>query len=300
MFKKFSAIFIVMLLIVSVLTQTVMAASLEVDTGSPEFKSDTWQNNPDNDEYYPITMAFSTTPTAGVGADEVERFCACLQDGAANIEGQPSFVNGSAVNYAVFPFKETVKIDSVTWKWNNGVRQYFFILYTSIDCQNWTEIEITGNARKVNIENTWDEDGSTDGPGVECYASNPAGIADNDDIIPITFTFNQTPEAKYFRIAMFGNDGGSEDLAVTNAWFSFNSMAFEGVVVVDEPAAPAEVEDDAVTTPDIGEIAAPQPEPAPVVPSAPKVGDSGIIILAAVMMMAAVGIVIFKKKIAVK
>ncbi|MCL1857939.1 MAG: hypothetical protein FWF92_01725 [Oscillospiraceae bacterium] len=295
MVKKFSAVFTVMLLIIFVLTQTVMAVVLEVDTASPEFKSDTWQNNEGNDEVFPISMAFSTTPTRGVPNDEVERFCANVQDGAADMEGEVSILNGSAVNNAVFPFKETVRIDSVTWKWNNGGRQYFFLLYTSMDGQNWTEIEITGNAVKTAVENTYDETGDLDGPGVECYVSTPAGSTDDDDVNPITFTFNQTPDAKYFKIVMFGNDGESGDMAVSHPWVSFNSLVFEGVIATEESAGPA-----AVDTP-AADVPAPAPAdntPAPA--PAPPSGDTGTIILICVLIIAAAGVVILRKKIAVK
>ena len=200
--KKFSTALAIALLIMLVLQQAVIAAVLEVDTSSPDLKSDTWQNNEPN-EVYPISKAFSTTHTRGDGdGNPVERFCACIQDGTANIEGTLTFLdNGTAINNAVFPFKETVKIDSMTCKFNNGGRQYFFTFYTSMDKTNWTEVTITGNAKKVKVENTWDKDGATDGPGVECYASTPAGLADNDDVNPITFTFAQTAEAKYFKIS---------------------------------------------------------------------------------------------------
>ena len=205
--------------------------------------------------------------------------------------GQLSVLNGSVVNNAIFPFKETVKIDSVTWKWNNGGRSYFFLLYTSVDGQNWAEIEITGNASKVAIENTWDEDGGQDGPGVTCYASVPAGLADNDDVNPITFTFNQTADAKYFKIVMFGNDAESGDLGVRHQWFSFNSMKFEGVVASAEAAAPVAA---AVDTPaDVpAAVAAPAPAPAAV-----RTGDAGIITLAFGMIIAAASVVIFRKKV---
>jgi hypothetical protein len=291
--KKISVILAVML-ILALCSQTVMAAVLEVDKDSPELYTDIWQDNPDNNESYPISMAFSETPTRGVDNTEVERFSVSVNVNEGNMVGQLSILNGSAVNNAVFPFKETVKIDSVTWKWNNGGRSYFFLLYTSMDNQNWTEVEITGNASKIKIENTYDADGNQEGPGVECYASVPAGLADNDDVKPITFTFKQTDDAKYFKIVMFGNDAESGDLGVRHQWFSFNSMKFEGSVVVAEAAPPA---DSAAA-----EEAAPAAPPvaAPSVPAAPKTGDAGIIALFIITAAAAAGAVAFKKKAVIK
>ena len=300
MLKKLSVFLIIALLMTMILPQVVMAAVLEVDTSNPAFKSDTWQNN-EPTEVYPIELAFSTTHTRGDGdGNPVERFCANIQDGADNVEGQLSELNGSAINNAVFPFKETVRIDSVTWKWNNGGRQYFLLFYTSMDNVNWTEVEITGNASKVKVENTYDPDGGLDGPAVECYATVPAGLADNDDVNPITFTFKQTPDAKYFKIVMFGNDGESGDLAVSHPWVSFNNMKFEGEIApaaveeapaaVDEAASGGGEAADAEVAPVVVAVA-----PAPV---APRVGDTSIIILAGIML--ASGVVIYRRKIAVK
>jgi len=281
MLKKITVTLAFILLMILVLQQAVMAAVLEVDTASPAFKSDTWEVGADY--VFSIDKAFSTTHTAGAGDGEqaIERFCACLENGADGVEGQLSFINGSAVNNAVFPFKETVRIDSVTWKWNNGVRQYFFVLYTSMDGQNWTEVEITNNAKKVTIENTWDENSSTDGPPVQCWASVPAGINDEtDDINPITFTFKQTPDAKYFKIAAYGNDQGNDDLAVHSPWFSFNNMVFEGIIAPPAEVAPAAVEEAAPAVDNTPAPEAPAPAPAvvaPPAPAAPKTGDSAVI-----------------------
>lgn len=278
MLKKIPVIIIVALIVSSFMPQAVMAAVLEVDTASSELYTDIWQDNADNDESYPIGQAFSTTPTRGVGNDEVERFSVSMSVNEGSMVGQLSNLNGSMVNNAIFPFKETVKLDSVTWKWNNGGRSYFFLFYTSTDNQNWTEVEITGNASKVAIENTYDEDGNQDGPGVECYASVPAGIADDDDVLPITFSFKQTAEAKYFKIVMFGSDGETGDLGVRHQWFSFNSMKFEGVVATAEEATPESPAADDPAPADVPAAAEDAPPPAPA-PAAPQTGDGAMVFI---------------------
>ena len=297
MFKKFSITLAIILLMALTLQTAVMAAVLEVDTANPAFKSDTWELTADYE--YSIDKAFSTTHTRGAGdGSQVQRFCANIEDGAASVEGQLSFLNGSAINNAVFPFKETVRIDSVTWKWNNGGRQYFLLLYTSMDGQNWTEIEITGNAKKVTVANTYDTTGGLGGPSVECYATTPAGIADDDDVNPITFTFKQTVPAKYFKIVMFGNDGESGDLAVSHPWVSFNNMKFEGSVYVEEVAAPVEAPAvTAVETP-APVVAAPVVAAPAANAAAPRTSDTSVIIFIVLAAISLVGasIVVFKRR----
>lgn len=296
MLKKFALTLASVLLMVLLLQTVAMAAVLEVDTANSRFASDTWQNNVGGNEICPLINCIETTPTTGAangGTDnnDIKRFTACLQAGSANIEGQLTFVNGGAVNNIVFPLKETAKIDSVTWKFNNGVRQYFLVFYTSMDGANWTEVNITENAKKVSVGVTYDEGGTLAGPSVECYATTPAGTADNDDILPITFKFAQTAEANYLRVAFYGNDGGSGNLDVSNPWASFNSLKIEGSAAVQEaavePAAPAQVQ---------------QTEAAPVAAApvaavtAPKTSDTGIMIFAAAALIGIIGSAVVAKK----
>lgn len=275
MLKKFSRVLTIALLLMFVLQQAVLAVALEVDTASPNFKSDTWQNSAT--DTYPIEYAFSTTHTAGDGdGNPVERFCANVQDGAADVEGQLTFENGTAINNAVFPFKETVRIDSLTWKWNNGGRQYFMKVFTSMDNANWTEAAITGNASKVTVDITYNEVGELEGPAVECYATVPAGInEDTSDINPITFTLAQTPDAKYLKLVFYGNDGESGLLEVSHPWVSFNNMVIEGIVA----PAPVEAVETSVDVPEAPPAEQPVVAAAPAaVTSAPQTGDADIIV----------------------
>jgi hypothetical protein len=273
-----------------------MAANLNeyVDQGSPEFKSDTWQNNEGNGEVFPLEKAFLTGPTRVVPGDEQMRFSASVNINEGNMEGTgPSIVNGSAVNFVVFPFKETVKFDSVSLKWNSGVRSYFLIFYTSMDGQNWTEVEITGNASKVTAAVTYSDFGDASGPAVECWKTVPTDFENNDEANPniLNLTFKQTAEAKYFRMALYGNDNnnlGADE--VSHAWVSFGSLQFNGEVVV--PAAATEPDAPEAAPAAVNEPAAPAPAQTAAAP-APRTADPIVLIALGSLISAAV---IIKKR----
>jgi len=303
--KKFIATLAIALLMILLLQQAVMAAVLEVDTASPMFKADTWQNNEGNDEVCPITKIFDITPMPASGAanSDVRRYSGCVNVNQDNLEGEQVFINGSATNSLVFPFKETVNLDSVTWKFNNGTRQYFFLVYTSMDGTNWTEIDLaSANARRGKCGVTYDDSGNLDGPAVDnVWISTPAGSGDDNDVLLITFKFAPSGPAKYLKFTFFGNDGGQGVEEVTHPWISFNNLIIEGSVVVAEApvveapaaevAAPVAAEAPAVVEAAPVVVAT----PAPVV-TAPRIGDASIIIFAGVMIIAAAGVVIFKRK----
>jgi hypothetical protein len=306
MLKRFSAILIIALLVTLALPQTVLAAVLEIDTASPMFKSDTWQSVEDStpDQYGPIEKALAKTPTAGTDPEEISRFTACLLPGENErvnsvVTGEQSIENGSRVNNVYIPFKETVKLDSISWKQNNAVRRYFFNFYTSVDGVNWMPRVINDGAVKVTTENSWDENEELDGPPIECYYAGPYGEADNGDINPVTFKLAQTGEAKYLKLALYGNDAGNGEDVIGNMWFSFNSFEVTGEAVVEEAAAPEVVDDTPADVPASAADNTPAPAPAPAAP-APRVGDNGIIIFVCVMMTAAVCVVISRKKGAVQ
>ncbi|MCL2157865.1 MAG: hypothetical protein FWH48_00485 [Oscillospiraceae bacterium] len=304
MFKKCLAILSIALFLALMFQQVALAAVLEIDTGSDMFKSDTWQSVDDStpDQYGPIAKALSKTPTAGVDAEEISRFSACLlpgENGRVNsvVTGEQSIENGARVSNAYFPFVETVKIDSISWKQNNAVRVYFFNFYTSMDGVNWVPVAIEEGAVKVTTDNSWDEYEELDGPPIECYAAGPYGEADDGDINPVTFKTAQTSEAKYLKVALYGNDGGNGDNAIANMWFSFNSFEVTGEVVVAEVA----VEDVAeVVEVDVGAADADIAPPPPAAPAsdagAVKTGNDGMIALFATLAIAAMGMAIFKKK----
>ena len=233
MLKKGLAVLVVVLMLAMASTQTVFAAVLQVDMNNPALRTDTWEYNPP-DIVFTIDRAFDIAPVAGDGQS---RFSANVQVGQGNIAGDgPTILpSGSAVNNAVFPFAETVRVNSVTLRWNNGLRQFFVRFYTSMDGVNWTEAAITNNAQRVTVSQTWDATGATAGPAAEVFATTPAGLRADGTPDDITFTLQETPAARYFKIQGFGNDNATGDLAVVHQWFSFNNLIFEGSVYVPPP-----------------------------------------------------------------
>ena len=282
---------------------SVSAAVLEVDTGSPMFKADTWQNNEGNDEVCPLIKAFEpgpTRPTGGVANSEISRYSGCVNVNQDQLEGAQVFINGSATNSVIFPFTETVVLDKINLKWNNGTRQYFFFAYTSTDGQNWTEINFTGdNIRRGTCAVTYDDYGDLAGPAVEnVWISHPAGEEGNEQVAIITFTFAPADPTNYLKLTFYGNDGGQGINEVTHPWISFNSLSFEGSVAAAE--APAEA-DTGAGGGDPADIPAPAPEvaappaPAAVPAAAPPTADPvSLIILGSVI--SAAGLVIAKKR----
>jgi LPXTG-motif cell wall-anchored protein len=294
MLKKIALIFMLLF----VMQTSVMAAVLEVDSASPEFKSDTWQNNVTSGEICPFINVFETTPTSGSangGTDvaDIKRYSGYVIANTENVEGAPSIKDGIMLNSLLFPFKETVNIEQITLQWNNGLRQYFLNAYTSIDGQNWDAVEFTANATKTTLPATYGETAALDGPSVDCWATTPSGIADNQDISPITFTV-KTENAKYLKFDFYGNDGASGLSEIQNAWVSFNHLVIDGSVVLPEVIVEETDNTPAISTP------APQAPStgtdAPQTVTAPQTGDMSLFILAAVCLSAAAAIVLLKKK----
>jgi len=302
--KKFSKILAIALIMMLVFPQAVMAADLlEVDTASPMFKADTWQNNEGNDEVCPLIKAFEVTamPPSGTPNSEVSRYSGCVNVNQDNLEGEQVFINGSATNSVIFPFKETVNLESITWKWNNGTRQYFFFAYISTDGENWTEIDFnSSNIRRGTCEITYDDYGDLAGPAVEnIWISNPAGSGADDDVLPITFTFAPAGATNYLKFVFYGNDGGQEANEVTHPWISFNSLAITGSVAsADTPANDEPAADDGASAGagdggaggDAGAGAAGGRTPSP------RTSDAGLTALIVLVAISATGIVILRKK----
>jgi len=297
--KKFTGILITALILMLILPQAVMAADvLEVDTASPMFKADTWQNSEDSDEVCPLSKVFDVTPMppSGTPNTEVSRYSGCVNVNQDNMEGDIVFINGSATTSVTIPFKETVNLESVTWKWNNGTRQYFFFAYISMDGANWTEIDFnSSNIRRGTCDVTYDEDGDLSGPAVSnIWISSAAGSGADDDVLPITFTFAPSGATNYLKFIFYGNDGGQELNEVTHPWISFNSLKITGAVAAaDAPAAAEE-------TPAAGGGDAPEapavPAPAPATsPPAASTGDAGMAALIALFAAAACAVVLRKK-----
>jgi LPXTG-motif cell wall-anchored protein len=236
MLKKL-AIVITIITVMAVFFQTgVFAAVVEIDTKSPEFKVESYQVTESSGEYCYWEYVTETTPTttaAGVTNADIKRFSTSVKVGAANIIGDPAvtLIDGRASVNPVFPFKNAVKLESFTLKFNNGTRQYFFIPYVSMDGKTWTEVPVSGAAKKVTISTTYGATGALDGPGIDCYATTPAGSAANNDINVITIKLDKPTEAKYLKLTFFGNDGGKDQLAVAHEWVSFNSFTAEGTPV---------------------------------------------------------------------
>jgi len=298
--KKFTRILVTALILMLVLPQAVMAADvLEVDTASPMFKADTWQNSEGSDEVCPLSKVFDVTPMppSGTPNTEVSRYSGCVNVRQDNLEGEQVFINGSATTSVIFPFKETVNLESITWKWNNGTRQYFFFAYISMDGENWTEIDFnSSNIRRGNCDVTYDEDGDLSGPAISnIWISSPAGSGADDDVLPITFTFAPSGATNYLKFLFYGNDGGQEVDEVTHPWISFNSLKITGTAAAAEaPAAVEEAPAGGGDAPEAPAVPAPAPAPAPA-PSAPT-GDAGITALIALFAIAAAGMVVLRKK----
>ena len=302
--RKFTVIVVVALIMALVLPQAVMAAVLEVDTASPMFKADTWQNRPDNDEVCPLIKAFEITPmpSAGASNDEVHRYAGCVNVNESTLddESEAVVINGSVTTSVVFPFKETVNLEQITWKWNNGTRQYFFFAYTSTDGVNWTEIGFTSaNIRKGTALTTYDEFGSADGPAVEnIWVSHAAGNADSDnDVLPITFAFEPSGPANYLKFTFYGNDNGADSFEIAQPWISFNNLIIEGTVAAADAPAAAVIEDTGAAAADADVPAA---APAVVAERTVRTGDAGMIALIALMAIAALSIVVLRRKISVR
>jgi hypothetical protein len=223
---------------------------LEVDMSSPAFRADIWQNDVATGNIFPLKDAFVDAPTSGgVAAVGEARWAGSLEARDGGIaEGSPSIVNGGRVIYAYFPFTETVRIDSLSWRWNNPDRRYFMRVYTSMDGENWTEATITGNAQRVTLPATYCPEGLqpaagqgvAGGPSVEVYSTAPAGRDPNNsnnqtNINVLTLPLQRTIAANYLRLAFYGNDNGSGVAEIRQQWISFNNMEIRGAV------APVEV-----------------------------------------------------------
>jgi len=266
----------------------VSAAVLEVDVNSPMFFADTWQNNEGNDEVCPLIYAFEVTrmPPSGTPNYEVRRYSGSVNVNQDMLEGEQVIINGSATNSVTFPFVETVVLDRVTWKWNNGMRQFFFFVYTSMDGENWTEIDIiSDNVRRGSTPMTFDDFGDLGGPAVENVNISAApGTEDDDEPLPITFVFAPGNVANYIRFTFFGSDGGQEVDEVNHPWISFNSLSFEGSIYIpteDEPAP--EITDE--ETPIVPVVTTPAPQTA-----------DPITLIALGSLVSAAGILITKKR----
>lgn len=285
---------VISIMLIAMLQISVFGAVLEIDTSSPEFKADTWQNNVGNttsNEVCPLINALETTSTttnSGIDGMDIMRYTASLQAGGDNIEGALVFVNGSATSSVVFPLKETATVDSISLKFNNGERQFFLTIYTSIDGQNWTEVDVSSGANKVTLDNSFDESGAANGPGgINCYATVPAGSASDGDINIITLGIANSPETKYVKMTLYGNDGASGTSTVSNQWWSFNSLKIEGDIAV------AEVVEVAAET--AAEVTSTPVQTAPSV-TAPQTSDAGMYIFIMLSILCLAGVITFAKK----
>ena len=293
--KKIISILVICAIAAVPFTVSVSAAILEIDTGSSMFKVENWwQNNEDNDEVCPLTKVFDVTgmPPGGTPNSEVSRFSTSLNVNEGNMEGSgPLFDSeGRAYVNVIFPFKETVNLESVTWKWNNGTRQYFFFVYASADGENWTEVELT-NAGRVTAAATFDDSGSAGGSAIDnIWMSPPSGNGDDGDVLPITFGLSASDPVNYIKFAFYGNDGGQGVEEVTHQWVSFNSFSVTGsIAAAEEPVAP--VEESAAAPADIPEPAPGAAAPAP----APVTGDP-ITLIALGSVISIAGAIIIKRK----
>jgi len=278
MFKRISSILIVALLVLALPISAL--AALPVDEANA--RADNFQEN----GHEPYKM-FLTDPI-GDGV----RFAGHVNPDAVHDleEGEPVMINGSATMSVTVPFTQTVNVESFNIRFINAARQYFFLVYASMDGTNWTEVNVTGNASRGTVDPTSGENGLGSGPAAELNISVPAGNDDDGGINTVNFGLAAPVTANYIRITFYGNDNATGDLEVGNQWISFNNLSFEGSVYV-APAEP-EPEELGVGGGDPTDIPAPaQAAPAP----APSTADPITLIVLGSFISAA-GVVIAKKR----
>lgn len=273
MVKKITISLAIMLIMILSTQISIFADVLEINTNSPMFKTDNWQKTATIDYNLPKALNEGT-----IGDDN--RFACIIQANQVDIQGEPVVINGSATCSIVIPFKETVNVDSFSIKFINPSRQYFFLVYASTDGENWTEVEITENAKKAEIGVTYNANGELSGPAATTYVSTPAGAATDGDVNLITYKLN-TVKANYFKITFYGNDGAQDVLNVTHAWISFNNLKFDGSIFVEEVIE------------EIAAVVANAPVAQKVV--APQTSDLGLCISLIIVLLSATTLVVLKK-----
>jgi hypothetical protein len=224
MFKRISSILIAALLVLAV-PMAVMAA-LPVDEAN--VKADNFQEN----GHEPFKM-FLTDPI-GDGV----RFAGHVNpDSTGDLEeGEPVMVDGSATMSVTIPFTQTVNVESFNIRFINAARQYFFLVYSSMDGATWTDVNVASNGAKGIVDPTSGPFGPGDGPAKELFVTVPAGNDDDGGINTLNFAFAAPVTANFIKITFYGNDNATGDLAVGNQWLSFNNLSFEGSIYVPEEA----------------------------------------------------------------
>ena len=294
MFKRISTTLAIVLLMAVLFTQPIFAAVLEADEANVKF--DNYQEGGEDGGYLPNKMFWNEPIGEGT------RYSSHVNpDAATDLEvGAPVLVNGSGTNSVVVPFKQTVDVSSFNIRFINGGRQYFFVAYASMDGNDWTEINVTGNAKKGTVDPTCGEGGFETGPAADVYVTTPAGSDDEYGTALLNLGFAAPVTANYIKITFYGNDSETGDLVVGNQWVSFNSLSFEGEITPEAPAV--EVEEAAATVVVVDApavvVEAPAVAPAPV---APQTGNTSIV-LAVILTLTglAVSAMITKKRSAVK
>ena len=170
-------------------------------------------------------------------------------------EGEPVLINGSGTLSITVPFTQTVNVESFNVRWINPSRQYFFLVYSSMDGSDWSRVNVVSNGSMGTVDPTVGPAGFDDGPAAEVFVSVPAGDCPDYNVNTLNFAFDAPATANYIRITLYGNDNATGDLEVRNYWISFNNLSFEGSIYVPAAVEPEPADD----------------EPAPVAADAPAV-----------------------------
>lgn len=231
-------------LLLSLVHTSVMAETtvLEIDQENDLFKTEVWQNDGDKN-VWPLRYATEISPLSGDASKEegvIKRFCGTVMQGDVGVEGSPVLTDGVSNFSVYFPLKQASSLNKITLKFPVGARRYFFRLFTSADGTSWNEAVIRSGADKITVTKTYGTGHEVDGPGVECYASVPAGVnAQTGDANLTIFSLDKVENVKYIKFTFYGNDAGSNfENVVANRWVSFNNLIFENVEETESTSSP--------------------------------------------------------------
>jgi len=317
MFRKITRKLAIVLVLSLLMTMGAAAANLTIDTNHPQFGATRWQTSNPPGAYalvneYAVVYGPTRAGSNMIPGADVQRWGASVNPSEINNHNDAGTdtMDGASVVHFIIPFAETVNLDTVSFRTNDGNRRHFLRAFTSTDGTNWTEIGFSQNADLVNLDSSYNPLGGTDGPAVDNVWATIA-VGQPDDVNLLTMTFAQsdaTSGVNFLRLTGFGNDGASGTNVPSNPWFTFNSLSVTGSVAAAEaPPAPPVVETPpaVVETETPAPAADPAPAPAPTPPPptpattattpSPRTNDA-LFLAIALTVLAAAGFVFIKRR----
>ena len=289
-FRKLTAIFLMFFMFQ--ITAAAMTV-LEIDINSPALTADVMGSS----DYFENVVAASTFPYSYDPAVPSGQWNSRL-DGQGDFQGAPTIIDGSATTNPVYPFRETVSIQRVSFRPNNGERLFFFKLFVSADGSTWTEItEATGDITRTNLTNSWGPAGQLDGPPVQgVFVTNNVGNNARNHGNVVTINFAPTAPVRYLRFQFYGNSAGTlstDTIAPAGQWSGIRNLVVEGsVAAAAAPPPPPPPQAQGTAAPP---IAAPGPGTTAASP-APQTSDAAIVYAALALAAVTALFLTVKKK----